>query len=523
MRTFMAAALVAAALAGGTTGATAKTFRFAYSGDVATMDPYIPETFTQSFLHHIYEPLVRFTADLKIEPALAERWEVVEPTRVRFHLRKGVTFHEGGSFTARDVVVSLKRATHPDSPVKGNLPALQDVVAVDDHTVDLILTGPTPLLYNFLTNMFIFDAEWLEAHDAVKPVDSRKGETTYATTNTNGTGPFMLESRRPDAKTVLVVNPTWWDKPQHNIDRIEFTPIKSDATRVAALLSGELDLIYPSPLQDAARINASGTAKTLEAPGLRTIMFGLNVGAAELNASDVKGKNPLADIRVREAVYRAINMDLIQKKIMRGKSRNAGILVAPEIPGFDAAANERVPFDEGKAKALLAEAGYPNGLQIGMDCPNEAYVNDEEICQAMAAMLARVGIKANLTAQARSAHFAKVGKGQSDMFMVGWATLPMVDSYSVISAMLTKPEGSYGTWNPGRYSNPKIEEIARKVAVELDEPKRRAMMTEALTIAKNEFAWMALHQQPMSWAVRNGVNLKQSADDTVRIWTATVD
>ncbi|MCR4268795.1 ABC transporter substrate-binding protein [Nitratireductor sp. ZSWI3] len=502
--------------------ASAAEIRYASAGDIYGLDPHsMTDSFSINFLQHIYEPLVRYSKDLKIEPALAERWEAVQPDVVRYHLRQGVKFHDGAAFTADDVVVSLKRATHEKSPIKGNLPALKDVVKIDDFTVDLHLTGPTPLLNNFLTNMSIFDAGWLEANNAVEPVNAQQGEEGFTTRNANGTGPFKLESRRPDAQTVLLANEDWWDTPQHNLTKIIHTPIGSDATRVAALLSGEIDIIVPSPLQDAGRIANSAGVKVLEAPGLRTIMMGFNI-KDELNDGDVEG-NPFQNPAVRKAVYQAINMDLIRDRIMRGKSRNAGALVAPEVPGFDAAVNERFAHDLEAAKAALAEAGYPNGFQFNMNCPNDAYVNDEEICQAMAAMLAQAGLKPKLVTEARTLHFQKALAGQADLFMLGWATLPMLDGYSVLSAMLHSPDDKLGTWNPGGYVNAKLDELTEQVDVELDEEKRRALMVEAFAIARDEVAWLPLHQQPLSWATRDNVHVEQTADDLLRLWYAKVD
>ena len=504
-----------------TSAASAETLRYATAGDVYGLDPHaMTDSFTNNYLMHIYEPLVRYNADLEIEPALATSWEVVEPARVRFYLREDVTFHDGQSFGADDVIMSLKRATHENSPIRGNLPSLKDVEKVDEHTVDLILTGPTPLLNNYLTNIAIMDSGWLEEHDSVDPVDQQKGEEGYAVSNANGTGPFIVDSRRPDALTVLVNNEEWWDTPQHNLTRVEHSPIGSAATRVAALLSGEMDLIVPAPLQDAERIEASPGVHVLEDPGLRTIMLGVNM-TDTLNDGNVEG-NPLADPRVRKAIMMATNMDAIQAKIMRGKSRNAGTLIAPEVPGFAEKLNERPPYDPEEAKALLAEAGYADGFAFNLNCPNDAYVNDAAICQAMTAMLAQVGIEARLVTEPRTLHFQKAQAGQTDMFMLGWATLPMLDGFSVISAMLASPDDNYGTWNPGGYDNERIDELTRLIDVELDEEKRRAMMVEAFEIAKEETAWIPLHQQPLSWAARDGVEVKQAADDLVRLWYVNV-
>ncbi|WP_322867452.1 ABC transporter substrate-binding protein [Aquicoccus sp. G2-2] len=513
----MTAAL--AALVG--SAATAETIRYATARDIYGLDPdAVSDSFTNIFTQHIYEPLVRYNAQMEVEPALATSWEVISPTQVRYHLREGVKFQQGQDFDAEDVKVSLLRAIDPHSPLRGNLPDLKDVKVIDAHTVDLILDGPSPILNNYLTNISIMDSGWLAEHNATKPIDAGRGEEAYTTNHANGTGPFVLESRRPDAKNVLVQNKGWWDKPQHNITKIIHTPIASDATRVAALLSGEVDLIEPAPLQDAKRIEAAPGAHMLENPGLRTIMMGFNQGP-KLVDGDVDG-NPLRDMRVRQAIYQAIDMDLIRDRIMRGKSRVSGSLIASEVNGFAPEMNKRLPFDPKNAEKLLAEAGYAKGFSFNLNCPNDRYVNDADICQAMAAMLAKVGLRPHLVTEPRQIHFQKVDTHQVDMYMLGWATLPMLDGFSVLSAMLATPEGAYGTYTPQGYSNPKLDALTKAVAEEMDPDKRRDMMVQAFMLEKKDIAWLPLHQQPLSWAANNKVDIPQAADGLVRLWYAHV-
>ncbi|MCZ0811633.1 MAG: ABC transporter substrate-binding protein [Pseudomonadota bacterium] len=510
-----------AALMAGTAGAN--TLRMADSTDIAAMDPHsMTESNTIGFLNHVYEGLVRYNQDLEVEPALAESWEFVEPTRLRFKLREGVSFHNGNPFTADDVVASLERAAHETSPVKSNIPGMESIEKVDEHTVDLVLSGPDPIVLNYLTNILILDQEWMAEHDALLPADMRGGRENYAVANSNGTGPFMLESRQPDARTVLAVNEDWWDEPEHNLTRIEFSPIGSDATRIAALLSGELDFITPAPLQDVERIERADGASVIIAPALRTIMLGLN-HTDKLHNSNLTDENPLQDVRVRQALWRAIDMELIRKKVMRDMSRNTALLVAPPVPGYSEELDVLPPADPEAAKALLSEAGYGEGFEVGFDCPSSRYVNDEEICQAITSMWSRIGVDAKLTSQTPSKHFEKVLAGGADIFMVGWATLPMLDSYSVLSALLHTKGDRMGAWNPGGYSNPELDALTAKVAVELDLEKRDAMMSEALGIARDEVAMIPLHQQPLAWAVRDGVSLPITADNKPRLWYATVE
>ncbi len=499
--------------------AAAKTVKWSFQGDVATLDPYAHAlSFTGNFLHHIYEPLVRRDRKLGFEPALATKWELREPNVWRFTLRGNVKFHEGQPFNADDVVVSLNRIMHPDSRARGYVQAISEVRKVDDRTVDIVTKGPYPLLLNDLSGVFIMSAKWMKDHNAERPGSITTKVTTYASTNANGTGPFKLESYRPDQLTVLVVNKEWWDKPQHNLTRVEFRPIAADATRVAALLSGEIDLMIPATLQDIPRINSTAGFRVLELPSVRTIFFGMNQKDDELKGSNVKGKNPLKDVRVRRALWLGINSDQLTQKVMRGKARTAGIIAAPAIPGYDAALDQRPAHDVNAARKLLAEAGYPDGFSVNLSCPNDRYVNDEDICVAVTAMWARIGVKANLVTESASTYFPKIDRGEADIFMFGYATLPTMDGFSIVTAQLSSRKEGRGQNNFGGYYNARIEEIARDARTELDQKKRLALISEALKISKDEVAYIPLHQQPVPWAVRQGVEVPQFVDEYLRLW-----
>ncbi|TCR67393.1 ABC transporter substrate-binding protein [Bosea sp. BK604] len=513
---WLLAAVAAFALSG---AVEAKTLKWGAAREIASLDPYsFGETFTLAVLNHVYEGLVRYTGDLKIEPALAESWETVSPTVWRFKLRQGVKFHNGNPFTADDVIASLARVTHESSPLKGNLPAYKSSKKIDDYTVEIEVNGPYPLLLNDLTNIYIFDKEWMEANNASLPTDAGKGVEGYATNNANGTGPFKVESRRADSKTVFVKNESWWDKPQHNIDRIEFTPITSASTRVAALLSGEIDFTNVAPLQDLPRLSASPDVKVLQTNELRTVIFAFNLKDA-LVESDVKDKNPLKDKRVREALYRAIDIDAVQKRAMRGLSRNTGAIVAPAIPGYVPKMDERLPFDLNGAKKLLADAGYPNGFSFLMNCNTDSLVNEEEFCQAVASMWSRAGLKPNLNMAPRSQQTPKRVKGEFDVISFGWANEPMIDAYSILVQVMRSKSGTGGVFNWGNWGDPRIDALTDKAGVELDNAKRIPMMTEALMIAKNEHLFIPMHQQPMAWAMGKAVEATvQASDNKPRLW-----
>ncbi|APE45586.1 peptide ABC transporter [Sulfitobacter alexandrii] len=499
--------------------AIAETIKWGAPRDIVSLDPYsYGDSYTINFLNHIYEGLVRYNRDLEIEPALATEWEIVSPTTWRFKLREGVTFHDGAAFTAEDVLASLERVSDDSSPLKGNLPAYKSATVVDDHTIDIELTGAYPLLLNDLTNIHIFDKDWLVANNAEKPTDVSAGVEGYATFNTNGTGPFKLESRTPEAQTILVNYEGWWDEPAHNLTRIEFQPIASAATRVAALLSGEVDFVDSAPVQDLPRLEAAPNVSVLERTDLRTVMLGFN-RRDELVGG---GENPMNDLRVRQAMQMAVDMELIHDKVMRGKSRNAGTLVAPSIPGYSEALDTPAEYNPEKAKELLAEAGYPDGFAFDFVCTNESYVNEEQFCQAIASMWSRVGLSPKLDIGPTAKQTPKRANGQADVYTIGWATLPMLDTYSILVQMLHTKEGNSGVFNWGGWSYPELDKLTQSASVELDRDTRLQMETDALEIARNELIMMPLHQQPMAWAISSDIgDMPQFPDNKPRMWYVT--
>src|SRR3954451_2692286 len=434
---FAAAAVSIAAFA--MSPATAQTLRYANQGDLKSLDPYtLKETTTIAHHAHVYEGLVTRDKDLKIVPALAESWETPEPTRWRFHLRKNVKFHNGDPFTADDVLFSADRVRAKGSNFLTNVPADAKFIKIDDYTVDVKLDSPNPILTSQWDGWFIMDKKWCEENNSVAPTPASATTPSYASLHENGTGPFIIDSHQPGVKTVFKVNPNWWGKPEHNLKEIVFTPIAAAATRVAALLSGEVDVIEPVPIQDIARVNGSGNAQVLTGPELRTIFLGLDQTRDELLYSSVKGKNPFKDQRVRQAVYQAIDVEAIKTRVMRGASRPSGLMVGPGVNGYDAAIDQRYPYDVEASKKVLAAARYPEGFQVQLDCPNDRYNNDERICQAVAAMLARVGIKVDLLAQTKARYFQKVLSRDTSFYLLGWQP-PSYDAHSTLFNVMSTP------------------------------------------------------------------------------------
>jgi peptide/nickel transport system substrate-binding protein len=519
-----AAAIVAAAVFA--SPASSQTLRYANQGDLKSLDPYtLRETTTIAHHAHVYEGLVTRDKNLKIVPALAESWETPEPTRWRFHLRQNVKFHNGDPFTADDVIFSADRVRATGSNFTTVVPTEAKFVKVDDHTVDVVLKTPNPILITQWDGWYIMDKKWCEEHNAVAPTPASATTPSYASLHENGTGPFVIESHQPGVKTVFKVNPNWWGKPEHNLKEIVFTPISSDATRVAALLSGEVDVIEPVPIQDIARVNASGNAKVMTGPELRTIFLGMDQTRDELLYSNVKGKNPFKDVRVREAFYKAIDIDLIKNRVMRGLSTPSALMIAPQLFALSKDFT-RPKFDPDGAKKMLTEAGYPDGFEVTMDCPNDRYVNDAAICQAVVGMLARIGVKIDLLAQPKQQYFAKVlkpGGFKTSFYLLGWTPATM-DSQNVLNDIMgcrDDPKSSRGEANLGGYCDKKLDALADQVLLETDTAKRDQLIKQAFEIGMKDWAYIPLHQQSLAWGVSNKVKLTQRADNQVLLYWAT--
>ena len=522
-RIFLAAACLAAPAA----AADAKTFKWANDGDVNSMDPYARnETFLLSFMLNVYEPLIRRDAQLRLEPALAAEWTQTAPTVWRFRLRPNVRFHGGEAFGADDVVFSWKRAIGGGSNIKSYFSSVKDVRATDAMTIEIETVEVNPILPEEISNWAIMSKAWAEKNNATVAADLTKNEESFATRNANGTGPFVLKSRDPDVKTVLAPNPGWWDKPQHNLTDVQFFRVANDATRVAALLSGEVDMVYTVPPQDTDRISKTAGLKLVEGPELRTIYLGFDTLRPELQESSVKGKNPFQDRRVREAVYRAIDIQAINARIMRGQSRPTGLMLGAGVNGFNPDLNGRLaPLDPEAAKKLLADAGYPSGFEVGMDCPNDRYVNDEQICAAVVAMLARIEVKVNLNAQTRARFFAKVNAPgfNTSFYLLGW-TPNTYDAHNVFLNLVHCRDAARarGMFNNGGYCNQAIDKLTDAIALETDKAKRQGLINDAQKLLREDFGYIPLHQQMIVWAMKSNIELVQMADNIFPLRLVTV-
>ncbi|WP_421955601.1 ABC transporter substrate-binding protein [Polaromonas sp.] len=509
-----ALAMVGSALAATSLVASAVTLRIGNQGDALSMDPHsLNESLQISVNENVYEPLVTRGRDYKLAPALATSWKQTSPTVWRFELRKGVQFHDGTPFTADDVIFSYERAKSDGSDMKTYVGQIKEIKKLNDHSIDIVTIAPFPILPEVFTHFDIMSKKWCETNQATKPVDRRKGIENAASFRSNGTGPYRLRERQPNVRTTFVRNGNYWGKIEGNVDEVIFNVIGNDATRVAALISGEIDAMEPIPVQDVGRVKAASNLKVLQGPELRVIFLGMDQKRDELLFSNVKGKNPFKDKRVRQAFYQAIDIEGIKRTVMRGASMPIAQMFPSQVNGYAPDLEKRLPYDPEASKKLLAEAGYPNGFEVTMNCPNDRYVNDGAICQAVAANMARVGVKIKLEVETKGTYFPKILRRDTSFYMLGW-TSTTVDAHNVLYAIMSTPgEGGRGQYNLGSYSNPRLDELTDKIASETDVKKRNEMIHEAIKIHQDDVGHLPLHAQTLNWGAKKTVDLVQWPDN----------
>ncbi len=510
--------LASAIIVGSMGLANAQTLNWARAGDSLTLDPHAQnEGPTSALQHQISEPLIIRDMTGKIVPALATEWGPSEsdPNVWWFKLREGVKFHNGAEFDSEDVVFSFNRAMSPESNFKELLASVKEVRANGKYGFEIVTNGPNPIMPSNLTNIFIMDKDWAEANNAVKVQDMEGGEDSFAARNANGTGPYILVSREPDAKTVLRINENYWgiDEFPMQVKEIVYTPIQNQATRVAALLSGEVDFIQDVPVQDLERVAQTDGLKVITAPQNRVIFFGMNQGDADLESDNVEGKNPLADLRVRQAINIAINREAIKKVVMRDQSVPAGVIMPPFVNGWTKELDQVPEYDLDKAKALMEEAGYGDGFSIRLNCPNDRYINDEAICQAAVGMLAKIGIDVQLEALPKAQHFPLIGNLKTDFYMLGWG-VPTYDSEYIFNFLVHTKGEKYGSWNGTRFSDPELDKKIQALASETNLEKRNQMIAEIWEVVQREQLYIPIHHQVLNWGMSEAVGTIVSPDDT---------
>ena len=514
MKTSLRVAALAALLAL-STASPAQVLRWASQGDTQTMDPHSQnELLTNSVNGQVYETLIKRGRKLELVAGLATEWTQTGPKSWRMALRRGVKFHDGAPFTADDVVFSVKRAQHPSSAVQAYAAALGEPVRVDDYTVDFQLEQVNPIFLQHASLVFIMNRAWSEKNNAPVPADFKNKEAKYTVLNANGTGPYVLVSRQPDAKTVFRRNPAWWGQFEGNVQEVVYTPIKNDATRTAGLLSGELDFVLDPVPQDLPRLRENPALRVVDGPETRSIFIGMDQARDELLNSSVKGANPFKDLRVRKALYHAVNIEAIRTNLMRGMSAPTGSILPSSLGTFDDPEFEkRLPFDPARARALLAEAGYPNGFEVTMDCPNNRYINDEKICIALAGMWSQVGVKVQVNAMPRALYFAKMEKLDTSMYMLGWGG-SITDAETTLTPIVrSRGDKGVGYYNWGNVKNAKMDELAAASSQEPDPAKRAELIKAAFREHNAQVHHIPLHRQVIPWAMRKNVEAVHRPDN----------
>jgi peptide/nickel transport system substrate-binding protein len=514
----LALALPLAALAQG------KVLRFASAFDPQSMDPHALALLYQTrVVTQVYEGLVNRARDYKLEPSLATEWTMVNPTTWRFKLRQGVRFHDGAPFTADDAVFSIERALDKASQRRNQMLGITGAKKVDDRTIDIVTSAPDAVLPEKLYLVAMMSKPWAEKNNVVKPQDYNAKQETFAVRNANGTGPFVLQRYEADVRTTLKANPAWWGKgtPQGpgNVDEVQYQVIQSDATRLAALQSGQVDFVIDPPFQDLARLKADRSLKVSETDDIGTQYLAFNQHAVELPGSDVKGRNPFKDLRVRRAVQLAIDVDLIVRQVLRGEGTVTGSFVSPLVGGYLAEFEPRPKADPAAARALLKEAGYENGFSLQMDCVNVAW--RASVCQAAASMLEKVGIRANLVTSPSSIFFPKLTQGTGSLVEFGWSANP--DPWGMLQSLVRSNDGlTAGAFNAGRYSNPALDKLIDGIRVEPNLAKRNAMVGEALRILAAELPILPLYRRQHNWVMRPSVEAVHWPNDVLELRFVTI-
>ncbi|MGD9868865.1 MAG: ABC transporter substrate-binding protein [Hyphomicrobiales bacterium] len=479
--------------------AQARTLKMAYDADPVSLDPHQQLSGgTLQLSHMLFDPLIRWGRDYGFEPRLAERWERISPTVTRFYLRPGVRFHSGNELTAKDVVWTFDRLRQ-SADFKALFAPFSEARAVEPLVVDLETAKPYPLVENLATYIFPMDSAFYEGDDGEgrpKGAIVKHGDS-FASRNASGTGPFRIVSREQGVRVEFERFGGYWDKASPgNVDRIVLTPIKEGGTRVAALLSGDVDFIAPVPPADLERLKADAKVDVVTMTGTRVITL-------QLNQERVP---QFRDRRVRQAIVHAINNEGIADKIMRGFATPAAQLSPPGYAGHDPALKPR--FDLRAARSMMKEAGYENGFSVTMLAPNNRYVNDFRIAEAVAAMLARIDIKVDLKTVPKAQYWPLYDQRAADIMMIGWhADTEDSANFAEFLAMTPDKQAGWGQYNSGNYSSPTVDKMVLQSQSMTDSKARAELLQQVERTLHEDAAFVPLHWQHLAWAARKGVHI----------------
>lgn len=511
LRRLMATAALALAL--GASGAMAKDITIGLIADAVHLDPQAGEELSSNIMfYHIYDPLVRRSADLKFEPGLATSWALVDDVTWHFKLRQGVKFHNGNTLTPRDVVFTLERLKASLMSTLGrNIESFREV---DATTVEIKTFKPYAVLPNDLAGILILN----EAH--VKEVGEDQVDLKPV-----GTGPYRLAQWTKEDRLVLEANDDYFAGAP-TIKTVTFRPITNPATRTAALLTGEVDIVQDLSVRDVERVKREANYEVITRPSLLNLVLAMDV--REKSPTIALDKNPMTDVRVREAIVRAIDVSAIQRAIMNGLSTPSEQYVPATHLGYlpGASFRDMYPFDLARAKALMAEAGYGNGFTMTLDATNNRYVNDQQIAQALAQMLAQIGITLELNLMPRANFFGyiRVPSDKSSFIMSGW-DVPSGDAGSMYAALLHTRglRDGYGQVNRGSYSNPEVDALIIEADSTPDITKRHETLQKATAILMKDIPMIPVHYEQDIYAAHKSVKFTPRTDKFLWAYEMDID
>ncbi|HSE00547.1 MAG TPA: ABC transporter substrate-binding protein [Burkholderiales bacterium] len=492
--------------------AAAADLSIALGGDVTSIDPHFHNlTPNNNIGAHVFDTLVMKDAGGRIRPGLAESWRAVDDLTWEFRLRKGVKFHDGSDFTAADVAFSLDRVPNvPNSPSPFTTYTKQvtEKIVVDPYTLRLKSAAPYPQMPNDMSTVLIVSSK---AAAGATTDDFNSGKAAV------GTGPFKFVRWQKGDRIELARNDAYWGR-KSPWDKVTFRIITSDPTRVASLLASEVRAIENVPTNDLAKLAANKELGLFRTVSVRLMYLHMDTARDKTPfATDKAGrpldKNPLTDLRVRRAMSKAINRPALVERVMEGAAVASGQLMPEGFFGFTPALKPE-PYDPEGAKKLLAEAGYPDGFGLTLHAPNNRYVNDEQIAQTIAQMLARIGIQTRVDAMPASVYFSRGSKLEFSFMLVGWGadTMEASSPLKALLATFNKNKGM-GAANRGRYSNPKLDAILDQALATVDDPKREKLLQQATEIGVGNLGIIPLYHQHNLWAARRGIVYEARADE----------
>ena len=463
-----------------------------------SMDPHFSAIgINVSAMKNVYETLTARDDNLQLAPGLAESWEVVNDTTWRFHLRSGVKFHDGSDLDAADVVHSINRiplAAGPDGGLVTYTRRVVEATAVDTLTVELKTDTPAATLPLDLTRLFVIPSE--------VAIDAPVGEFNSGAAAI-GTGPYKLVSWT--AKSDMIVEPfaDYWGEAA-KWDKVTFSEISNDSARVAALLSGRVDMINYAPPTDVARIRSEDNLEVFSGSSVYIFMLfpdyadnSPRITAKDGSALDA---NPFQDLRVRQAISLGVNRDAIASRVMEDLATPASQIITSGFFGWSPDAPE-LTYNTDQAKALLAEAGYPDGFKVDLHCTSDRLPMDGDICAALGPMFARIGIDASVNATPRAVYFPAQSGKEYSLMMNGWGSLTGEASYILSSMVHTKEEdGSFGVFNHFSYSNEAIDGLVEEALGTIDEAERKSLLEDAMKLTMEDLMAIPIVNLSAIWA-----------------------